>query len=118
MGVIAFGGTLILQEEFDPGEALALMEAHGVTVCHGVPTMFELLMRDPGFGTRDLSSVRTGIVAGSAVSESLVRRIRQWCDVQVGMASPRPDRPSVSPARTTRPARVRRRWADRSRMWR
>jgi fatty-acyl-CoA synthase len=106
VGVIAFGGTLILQERFDPGEALALIEAHGVTVCHGTPTMFELLMRDPGFGTRNLSSVRTGIVAGSAVSESLVRRIRQWCDVQVGYGLTETG-PTVSITRPGDPAGMR-----------
>lgn len=106
IGVIAFGGTLVLQEQFEPGEALALMEAHEVTVCHGVPTMFELLMRDPGFGTRDLSSVRTGIVAGSAVSESLVRRIRQWCDVQVAYGLTETG-PTVSITRPDDPAGMR-----------
>jgi fatty-acyl-CoA synthase len=77
------GGTLVLQSRFHPREALDLIERERITICHGVPTMFQLLMRDQSFGSRDLSTVRTGIVAGSPVSESLVRRIRQWNDVQI-----------------------------------
>jgi fatty-acyl-CoA synthase len=77
------GSTLVLQERFESSAILDLIDAEQITVCHGVPTMFELLMRDPTFPGRDLSSLRTGIVAGSPVSESLVRRIREWCDVQI-----------------------------------
>jgi fatty-acyl-CoA synthase len=77
------GATLILQDRFDARKALMLIGTEGVTVCHGVPTMFELLMRDPTFRERDLSAVRTGIVAGSPVSANLVRRIRKWNDVQI-----------------------------------
>ncbi|MBI3081411.1 MAG: AMP-binding protein, partial [Gemmatimonadetes bacterium] len=60
-----------------------LIERERVTVCHGVPTMFQLLMRDASFGSRNLSTVRTGIVAGSPVSPDLVRQIRRWNDVQI-----------------------------------
>lgn len=77
------GATLVLQEEFEPAAALDLIEQEEITVCHGVPTMFELLMRDPSFAGRDLSTVRTGIIAGSPVSVDLVRRIREWNDVQI-----------------------------------
>jgi fatty-acyl-CoA synthase len=77
------GCTLVLQERFDSSQALDLIESEQVTVCHGVPTIFELLMRDRTFAGRNLATLRTGIVAGSPVSESLVRRIREWCDVQV-----------------------------------
>ncbi len=77
------GCTLVLQERFDSSATLDLIETEKITVCHGVPTMFELLMRDRSFVGRDLSSLRTGIVAGSPVSESLARRIREWCDVQI-----------------------------------
>lgn len=77
------GGTLVLQSPFAPRDALDLLERERVTVCHGVPTMFQLLHREPGFGTRDLSAVRTGIVAGAPVPEPLVRRIRAWNDVQI-----------------------------------
>jgi len=77
------GATLVLQERFAPAQALDLIEQESITVFHGVPTMFELLMRDPSFGSRKLSAVRTGIVAGSPVSVDLVRRIRKWNDVQI-----------------------------------
>ncbi|UCG89066.1 MAG: AMP-binding protein, partial [Gemmatimonadota bacterium] len=77
------GGTLVLQEKFDPTRSMELVESEGITVFHGVPTMFELLMRDRSFGSRRLSTLRTGIVAGSPVSENLVRRIREWCQVQI-----------------------------------
>ena len=77
------GGTLVLQERFEPAGALDLIAGERLTVVHGVPTMFQLLMRDASFGSRNLSTVRTGIVAGSPVSADLVQRIRRWNDVQI-----------------------------------
>ncbi|MFW6192774.1 MAG: class I adenylate-forming enzyme family protein [Gemmatimonadota bacterium] len=71
------GGTVVLQPTFDPGEALELVERHGVTVLHGVPTMFVMELREPEREERDLSSLRTGIVAGAPVSEDLVTRARE-----------------------------------------
>ena len=76
------GGTLVLQT-FRAKRSSRSIEQEQITVVHGVPTMFELLMRDASFSDRDLSTVRTGIVAGSPVSVDLVRRIRQWNDVQI-----------------------------------
>ncbi|MGE3525941.1 MAG: class I adenylate-forming enzyme family protein [Gemmatimonadales bacterium] len=105
-GTIAYGGTLILQERFEPGAALALMALERVTLCHGVPTMFQLLMRDPGFAGRDLSSVRTGIVAGSLVSPDLVRRVREWCNVQIAYGLTETG-PTVSITRFSDPAEKR-----------
>ncbi len=77
------GATLVLEPVFAPAATLRLMDEERVTVCHGVPTMFQLLMRDPSFGNRNLSAVRTGIVAGSPVSPELVRQIRRWNDVEI-----------------------------------
>ncbi len=77
------GGTLVLLERFQATPALELIEREGITVCHGVPTTFELLMRRQEFPDTDVSTVRTGIVAGSKVSVELVRRIRRWNDVQI-----------------------------------
>jgi fatty-acyl-CoA synthase len=80
---VVHGGTLVLQERFEPAAALDLLEGERVTVFHGVPTMFHLLMREPSFGRRQLRALRTGVVAGAPVTPELVRRIRTWCDVEI-----------------------------------
>jgi fatty-acyl-CoA synthase len=80
---VTAGATIVLEQQFRPAEALELIERERVTVLAGVPTMFELLMRDPSFEERRPTTCRTGVVAGSAVSPDLVRRIREWCDVQI-----------------------------------
>ncbi len=80
---VTAGATLVLQERFEASETLELIRRERVTIVSGVPTMYELLMRDPGFEERRPTTCRTGTVAGSPVSPDLVRRIRQWCDVQV-----------------------------------
>jgi long-chain acyl-CoA synthetase len=43
-GTFLVGGTLILQPRFDPAQALALMDEHGVTAFLGVPTMYMALL--------------------------------------------------------------------------
>jgi acyl-CoA synthetase (AMP-forming)/AMP-acid ligase II len=83
VGTLVAGATLVLQEEFDAPSALRLLEEQRVTILHGVPTMFHLLMREPGFDPARLAHLRTGIMAGSPVAEEMVRRVRRWCDVQV-----------------------------------
>jgi len=83
VGTIAAGATLVLQDRFDPDGAISLIRRQGVTVLHGVPTMYQLLMRSPSFVESGFKQLRTGVVAGGPVSEELVRRIRRWCDVQV-----------------------------------
>ncbi|HEV7705448.1 MAG TPA: AMP-binding protein, partial [Gemmatimonadaceae bacterium] len=83
IGVLAAGATLVLQEEFDASGAVALLQRERVTVMHGVPMMYQLIMRAPEFDPAGFPSLRTGIIAGGAVSEELVRRIRRWCNVQL-----------------------------------
>ncbi len=80
---VTAGATLVLEQRFEPAEALKLIQRERVSVLAGVPTMFELLMRDPSFEKRRPTTCRTGVVAGSAVSPDLVQRIREWCDVQI-----------------------------------
>jgi fatty-acyl-CoA synthase len=83
VGAVAVGATLVLEEEFHAREALRLLEAERVTVLHGVPTMFHLLMRDATFNPSRLRTLRSGIIAGGSVSEDLADRVREWCDVEI-----------------------------------
>ncbi|HTT69003.1 MAG TPA: AMP-binding protein [Gemmatimonadales bacterium] len=82
-GAVAAGAGLVLDERFDPAAAVALMARERVTVCHGVPTMFHLLVRERGFARSALPLLRTGIVAGSPVPPDLLAAVRRTCDVEV-----------------------------------
>ena len=76
LGTLAAGATLVLQEQFEPAEALRLIEEHRATVHYGVPTVFITELRELEERSYDLSSLRVGIVAGAPVGDELVRRIR------------------------------------------
>jgi fatty-acyl-CoA synthase len=100
------GGTLVLLERFTPAEAVRLMGAHGVTVCHGVPTTFALLLGEAGFTRSGLPTLRTGLVAGGPVAPALVRRIRAVCDVEIAYGLTETG-PTVSITRRSDPPAVR-----------
>ena len=70
------GSSLVLQEQFDARELVGLIERFRPTVLHGVPTMFVLLRTELQHASPDLSSLRTGIIAGAPVSADLVRALR------------------------------------------
>ena len=61
------GGTLVLQDRFDPGAALAAIERHGVTSLSGVPTTFQMLAEHPAWAGADLTSLAKLTCGGSAV---------------------------------------------------
>lgn len=80
LGTLMAGASLVLQEQFDPAEALELIERHRVTVHYGVPTVFITELREAEHAKRDLSSLRAGIVAGAPITDEMVRRIRaEFC---------------------------------------
>lgn len=76
LGTALAGASLVLHEATDPSAALEAMARHRVTVHHGVPTGFVTELRALGRSDLDLSSLRTGIVAGAPVADRLVERIR------------------------------------------
>ncbi|MGL6297539.1 MAG: AMP-binding protein, partial [Methanobacteriaceae archaeon] len=65
MAILTHGGTLIMIEEFDPLLALSAVQKEKCTALYGVPTMFIAELAHPMFDMFDLSSLRTGIMAGS-----------------------------------------------------
>jgi fatty-acyl-CoA synthase len=60
---------------FEPGLMLDLIEAERAVALSGVPTVLIALTEDPGFDTRDLSSVRAALSGGALVAPHLVKRI-------------------------------------------
>lgn len=61
------GGTLVLQDRFEPAAVLAAIEKHSITTLSGVPTTFQLLAEHPAWPTTDISSLRMITCGGSAV---------------------------------------------------
>jgi len=55
---LASGAELLLQDRFDPGEALALIESAQPTTLHAWPHQSKAMAEHPSAATRDLSSVR------------------------------------------------------------
>lgn len=63
--VVTHGSAMVLTEDFDPLRVLAGIEKEKCTAVYGVPTMFIAELNHPMFDMFDLSSLRTGIMAGS-----------------------------------------------------
>ncbi|MBP2302987.1 AMP-binding protein [Azospirillum picis] len=62
-------------EGFDPVAVLSAVQEERCTGLHGVPTMFIALLDHPDFGRYDLSSLRTGIMAGSPCPIEVMKRV-------------------------------------------
>jgi len=60
---------------FDPAATLAAVEQERCTSLYGVPTMFIAELGLPDVGTRDLSSLRTGIMAGSPCPVEVMKQV-------------------------------------------
>ena len=78
LGVLAtltHGGTLVMIELFDPLMVLAAVQKEKCTALYGVPTMFIAEFSHPMFRMFDLSSLRTGIMAGSPCPIESMKRV-------------------------------------------
>jgi len=63
--IITHGATMVMVENFDPLVVLASVQKEKCTALYGVPTMFIAELNHPMFSMFDLSSLRTGIMAGA-----------------------------------------------------
>ena len=75
MNVLTHGCTQVMVEKFDPLVVLASIHKERCTALYGVPTMFIAELNHPMFSMFDLSSLRTGIMAGSLCPEWLMREV-------------------------------------------
>ena len=62
-------------EAFDPLGALQAVEAEGCTALYGVPTMFIAMLNQPGLDGLNVSTLRTGIMAGSPCPVTVMRQV-------------------------------------------
>jgi fatty-acyl-CoA synthase len=75
MAVITHGAAAALVEWFDPLLVLATIQKEKCTAVYGVPTMFIAELNHPMFKMFDLSSLRTGIMAGSPCPIEAMRQV-------------------------------------------
>ena len=62
--ILTHGGTLVLQESFEPGEALALLDGERCSVYYGMANMARALLEHPDRPRRALAAMRTGLTIG------------------------------------------------------
>ena len=76
LACFSHGSTLVIPApHFDPAAILEAVEQERCTMLHGVPTMFIAELGLEGIETYDLSSLRTGIMAGAPCPPDLMRRV-------------------------------------------
>jgi fatty-acyl-CoA synthase len=70
------GSTIVVPAEaFDPVQTLEAVSAERCTALHGVPMMFIAELEHPRFAEFDLSSLRTGIMAGSPCPMDVMKKV-------------------------------------------
>jgi fatty-acyl-CoA synthase len=76
IATLTHGGALIYPSEaFEPLSVLEAVHAEKCTALHGVPTMFIAVLAHPQFADFDLSSLRTGIMAGSPCPIEVMKKV-------------------------------------------
>ena len=75
LACLTHGSAMVYPAEaFDPAACLAAVAEERCTALYGVPTMFIAMLDHPDFGTFDLGSLRTGIMAGSPCPVEVMKR--------------------------------------------
>jgi len=75
LGCTTHGATMVIPSPgFDPAATLAAIESERCTAVYGVPTMFIAMLSHPDRATRDVSTLRTGIMAGSPCPVEIMKR--------------------------------------------
>ena len=76
LGCVTHGACMVIPAPaFEPEATLAAVAEERCTSLYGVPTMFIAELEHPDFDSFDLSSLRTGIMAGSPCPEEVMRKV-------------------------------------------
>ena len=71
-----YGAAMIIPaDSFNPAATLAAIERENATALYGVPTMFIAQLQDPTLAERKITSLRTGIMAGSPCPIEVMRQV-------------------------------------------
>jgi fatty-acyl-CoA synthase len=88
LGCTSHGATMVIPSPgFDPETALRAVQEERCTGIYGVPTMFIAMQNHPDFASYDLSSLRTGLMAGSPCPVEVMKRcVADMHMAEVGIA--------------------------------
>ncbi|HEX2105130.1 MAG TPA: AMP-binding protein [Solirubrobacteraceae bacterium] len=78
LGAVSHGACIVIPAPgFEPGATLEAVAGERCTSLYGVPTMFIAELEHPDFDSFDLSSLRTGIMAGSPCPVEVMKRVQR-----------------------------------------
>lgn len=75
LAAVSKGATMVLLEQFDPVAVLKAVESERCTALHGVPTMFIAELNHPEFADYNVTTLRTGIMAGSTCPMEVMTKV-------------------------------------------
>ena len=76
LGCVTQGAAMVFPGEgFDAAETLYAVSEARCTALYGVPTMFVAMLEEAGTGGYDLSSLRTGVMAGASCPIEVMQRV-------------------------------------------
>ena len=77
LNCVVHGSTMVVVEYFDPLKALKYIEQEKCTAINGVPTMYIAILNHDDFNKYDMSSLRTGIMAGAPCPEETMVQVME-----------------------------------------
>ena len=101
--VITHGSTMVMIEDFDPLKVLASVHKERCTALYGVPTMFIAELNHPMFDMFDLSSLRTGIMAGAPCPIETMKQVmeKMYCKDIISVYGLTESSPGMTATRVT-----------------
>ncbi len=83
LGAVSKGAVMVFPGEgFDPTATLEVLSRERCTAVYGVPTMFIAMLQDMETGSPDLSSLRTGIMAGAPCPVDVMERVNSQMNLR------------------------------------